>query len=209
MTWEQLIARRRRPIRLYAGDVPHGRRGVVGLSLHRSDRRHIVHDVSTAIMPLPDAFVDSYQSEDVFEHIAYHRLRAVIDEIHRVLRPGGLFRLSMPDYRCDVLQARSRRNVAGRIVFDPGGGGSYRDGHVLGGGHVWFPRLESVRSLVRRTRFSTHGTIRFLHYYTRAGRPVTHAIDYSRGHVARTPDHDGRVQRPYRPMSIVVDLVKN
>ena len=37
---------------------------------------------------------------------------------------------------------------------------------------------------------------------------VTHKIDYSKGHIHRTPDTDQRVQNPYRPMSIVVDCYK-
>jgi SAM-dependent methyltransferase len=208
VTWAQLLARTRRPVRLYAGDIPPWHRGVVGLSLHRSDRRHIQHDIATAAMPLPDDFANSYQAEDVFEHIAYESLPAVIDEIHRVLQPGGLFRLSVPDYRCDVLIARSRHDAKGRIVFDPGGGGAYVRGRVVGGGHVWFPRYESVRALVQRTRFATAGKIAFLHYYDEHGTPVTNPIDYSHGFVGRTPDNDDRVRSPYRPMSIVVDLTK-
>ncbi len=33
-------------------------------------------------------------------------------------------------------------------------------------------------------------------------------IDYSKGYIYRTPDHDSRVKNPYRPMSIVVDCHK-
>ena len=40
------------------------------------------------------------------------------------------------------------------------------------------------------------------------GKGVTHPIDYSIGHVMRTPDHDERVKNPYRPMSLVVDCIK-
>jgi hypothetical protein len=50
--------------------------------------------------------------------------------------------------------------------------------------------------------------IRFYHYYNEVGEPVTTPIDYSIGHVMRTPDHDERVREAYRPMSIVVDCIK-
>lgn len=204
MTWEELCT----PIRLYAGDIPSWQHGVVGLSVHRSDQDHIRHDIATVGIPLPDNSVRSYQSEDVFEHIDYMKLPAVIDEIFRVLEPGGLLRMSIPDYRCDVLVARSLRKADGDIVFDPYGGGAYTIEGVIGGGHLWFPRIESMRALLARTRFTSEGTIDFLHYYEEDGRPVTRTIDYTKGYVERTPDHDHRVQHPYRPMSMVIDLRK-
>ena len=37
---------------------------------------------------------------------------------------------------------------------------------------------------------------------------ITKPIDYSKGLVRRTPDYDARVKHPYRPMSIVADLIK-
>ena len=45
-------------------------------------------------------------------------------------------------------------------------------------------------------------------YYDENGNSVTKKIDYSKGYVIRTPDHDKRVQNPYRAMSLVVDLYK-
>lgn len=201
------IAGRER-IDLYAGDVPnlpeYADKGLVGLSLTASDRRHIRHDITTPY-PLADGTVDSYQAEDVFEHIEYEKLVDVIDEIHRVLKPGGCFRLSVPDYRCDILRNRSLYDVSGNIAFDPVGGGAFRDGRVVDGGHVWFPTYEQVKQLIERSKFDD---FRFYHYYDENGRSVTDEIDYSRGYVMRTPDHDDRVRNPYRAMSIVVDMFK-
>ena len=197
----------RDPLCLYAGDVPEAREygKFVGLSLWHHDARHIKHDI-TVPMPLPDGCVDVYQAEDVFEHIDIASLPGVVSEIHRVLKPGGVFRLAVPDYRCDVLAGRSVRDGNGRIVFDPGGGGRFEDGKVVGGGHLWFPTYESVNDLLRNSPFRD---IRFLHYYDEAARSVLREIDYSIGHVSRTPDNDDRVKSPRRPMSIVVDLVKD
>lgn len=203
-SFEQLLTQER--IYLYAGDLPENTHydKYVGLSVSRSDQRHIRHDV-TAKFPLPDACVDVYQSEDVFEHIEPTLLPAVINEIYRLLKPDGTFRLSVPDYRCDVLEARTLKNEHGEFVFDPGGGGSYKDGKVVSGGHVWFPRYESVKAIIDATRFTN---VTFYHYYEPSGRPVTRPIDYSLGYVMRTPDHDSRVRDPYRPMSIVLDCRK-
>jgi SAM-dependent methyltransferase len=202
-------------VSLYAGDIPdlpeYRSRPKVGLSLKRDDNWHIRHDITEPI-PLPDGIADSYQSEDVFEHIEYSKLPFVIAEARRILKPGGLFRLSVPDYRCDVLRDRSLKDSAGNIVFDPLGGGAYRrrrwffgEKQVVRGGHIWFPNYETVAALLQDVGFSS---IEFLHYYDENGAPHTEPIDYTRGYVQRTPDNDRRVSNPFRPMSIVVDCLK-
>lgn len=191
-------------IKLYAGDISdiQHHSDVIGLSLTNNDERHIKHDI-THPMPLSDNSVDSYQAEDVFEHIPYDRLVSVVNEIFRVLKLGGIFRLSVPDYGCDVLRERSVKNTFGEIVFDPGGGGTKENP-----GHVWFPRIDTIRNLIERTEFGRHGTVNYLHYYRMDDSFVAKSVDYSKGHVDRTPDFDERVKSPYRPMSMIIDLVK-
>jgi len=202
-------------INLYAGDIPdmpeYRSTQKVGLSLKRNDEWHIRHDL-TEPLPIPDGTVDSYQSEDVFEHIEYSELSFVISEVSRVLKEKGLFRLSLPDYRCDVLSDRSVKNSEGSIMFDPLGGGAYRrrmlifgEKKVVRGGHVWFPTYEKVAELLKVAGFSS---IEFLHYYDENGTPHTRSIDYAKGYIQRTPDNDHRVSNPFRPMSIVVDCLK-
>lgn len=199
------------PVCLYAGNLGEKTLSTglpfVGLSLSSIDAHHIRHDMMWDL-PVPDNSVDIFQSEDVFEHIDYEELPRIINEIHRVLKPDGLFRLSLPDYRCDLLDQRTKKDSQGNMVFDPDGGGHYENGRVIGGGHVWFPIFENVESLLKNSLFGSDGEFRFLHYYRPDGSFELHSIDYSRGHVDRTPDHDPRVSRPRRPMSIVVDCVK-
>lgn len=210
---------------LYAGTMPVDRRAkipFVGLMLQ--DRgsvpaHHIQHDITQPMSELPDNCVDIYQAEDVMEHIEYDNLPATIDEIYRVLKPGGLFRMSVPDYRCDVLYERTQKDSKGNLIFDASGGGRYdaTNKRVVGGGHVWFPVYENTVAMLHRTKFSN---IKVLHAYTSArhesnksnelgvDRFVCDPIDYSKGYISRTPDHDKRVQSPRRPMSLVVDLIK-
>lgn len=193
-------------IHLYAGDISPIEKypGYIGLSLTTSDDHHIKHDI-TQPYPIEDMAIDRYQSEDVFEHIEYVQLPSVINEIHRVLKINGLFRLSLPDYRCDILYERTQKNEKGDLLFDPGGGGYFVDNKVVEGGHVWFPTYRMVKNLLKSTKFTN---ITFLHYYDEDGRGITNKIDYTKGFVKRTPDNDNRVKYPYRPMSIVVDCVK-
>ncbi len=202
LQWEDL--KNISSIKLYAGDIPEKEeyKNLIGLSIEKKDYRHIFHDV-THPFPLPDNSVDSFQAEDVFEHIAYEMLPAVLDEIYRVLKPGATFRLSIPDYGCDVLIERSIKDESGKIIFDPAGGGT-----IENPGHVWFPDISNVKALLDKTAFAGSGKINFLHHYNTDGTFVLKDIDYSKGFVMRNPDNDGRVQNPRRPMSLIVDLVK-
>ena len=180
----------------------------IGLQLQECNNYNIQHNVLNK-MDLYNNSVDIYQSEDVFEHIEYNELCNVINEIYRVLKPGGLFRFSMPDYRCDVLYNRSEKNEKNEIIFDPNGGGNYdyENKKVINGGHVWFPRYKTVKLLLDKTNFERN-KINFLHYYDENNNSITKIIDYSKGYIHRTPDHDNRVNNPYRPMSIVIDCYK-
>jgi predicted SAM-dependent methyltransferase len=192
---------------LYAGDIPENKNyNKIGLSITRNDSDHIKHDI-TKIHDIDDNSVDIYQAEDVFEHIEYDKLEPVIMEIHRILKPGGLFRLSVPDYRCDILSNRSVKSGDGTILFDPGGEGTFLEstGQVINGGHVWFPVYEKVKELVEKAPFAK---IDFLQYYDEKGVARCNKIDYNKGYIQRTPDHDARVKNPYRPLSIVVDCYK-
>ena len=179
----------------------------IGLTIGQADSRNIAHDIRLP-MPIPDQSIAIYQAEDVFEHVPYPDIPAILEDIYRALRSGGLFRLSVPDYRCDVLRGRSVTNDAGDIVFDPGGGGRFEGGRVVDGGHIWFPTIETVRSLFENSSFAHRGRVDYLHYTAPDGASVLKPIDYALGFVKRTPDNDPRVANPRRAMSIVVDAWK-
>lgn len=171
--------------------------------------RNIDFDVTKSI-PLPDNYIDLYQAEDVFEHIDYSLLSAVINEIYRVLKPGGRFRLSVPDYRFDMYRDRSVRDQLGNIIFDPLGGGRLDGDKVVEGGHLWFPLFENVSSLFECTGFvGGGGAVNFLQYNAPDGRAVMEPIDSTNGFVQRSAATDRRVASNPRPVSIVVDAVKH
>ncbi len=204
MSFDQLS--KAESIHLYAGDVPYNKeyKQKIGLSLHQSNYNHIKHNVIQPFQ-VSDNSVDSFQSEDVFEHIDYEKLVGVFNEIYRVLKPGGIFRLSLPDYRNEMLYNRSVKDENGNIVFDAGGGGVYENGQIKNGGHLWFPVYESVKALIDNSNFSNY---QFYHFYNELGDGIVNEIDYKIGFVKRTPDHDIRYLNTNLPLSIVVDCIK-
>lgn len=180
----------------------------IGLSLSINNKRHIQHDI-TKPFPIGDNTISYFQSEDVLEHIEYSKLIPVLNEIHRVLKPNGVFRLSVPDYRYDILVNRSVKDENDTILFDPVGGGRYNKttNSITGGGHVWFPLIENVRPLFDGSNFKKEA-VDYLHYYDVDGTPVLNDIDYSKMFIMRTPDHEMRATNPRRPSSMVIDATK-
>jgi SAM-dependent methyltransferase len=197
--------------KLYAGKL---RRALPQFATHfgvtpfYASTRNIKHDLVEPF-PIPDGSVDTFQSEDVFEHIELAKMVLIFNEIYRVLSPAGLFRLSLPDYHLDLNVERSRKDSDGKIVFDPGGGGQFVDGRIIGGGHVWFPTIEIVRDLFRDSLFGAGGVVKFLQYNNGDGTFERQSVDYSLGYINRTPDHDDRASNSLRPISIVVDAFKS
>lgn len=192
-------------IKLYAGDICHDKHRaepfLYGLSISKADDKHIFHDITNPY-PLPDNSIFSYQAEDVLEHIEYSKLKIVIDEIYRILKVGGLFRISLPDYYSPYLKEICMKNKNGDILFDPTGGGGYGKDGVLNGGHVWFPNYKKVEELLCSTKFSKYN---FLCYYTENEKLVRKEIDLSKGYIARIPEVDDRNKPVY---SIVIDCYK-
>jgi SAM-dependent methyltransferase len=209
-SWQAVQSGRVR--KLYAGRLSRSEPqfgSFLGLTPYAPSRQNICHDLESPF-PLESNSVEVFQSQDVFEHIACEKLPDIINEIYRALKPGGLFRLSLPDYRADVYRDRTLKDDSGSLIFDPGGGGAFVDGRVVGGGHLWFPDHEKVQALFAVSAFSEdpQARVNYLHFNGADGRGVLQPIDYSKGYIRRTPDHDNRVAGSGQALSIVVDAVK-
>lgn len=190
---------------LYAGDIADNvhmsNPDLYGLSIVKADSKHILHDITNQY-PLPDNCISSYQAEDVLEHIEFAKLVDVINEIYRILKIDGLFRICLPDYYSAYLRDISMKDDAGNIIFDPTGGGSYGANGVENLGHIWFPTYLLVQNLLEQTKFDK---MDFLCYHTEQGELVKKEIDLSKGYIKRIPKC-GEENRPV--YSIVVDCYK-
>ena len=58
----------------------------------------VITDVSLTALPWPDASVEEILAEHVLEHLSFEEEAAVWPEIARVLRPGGVLMMEVPDF---------------------------------------------------------------------------------------------------------------
>lgn len=83
------------------------------------DPRSEVYVDITRPLPFPDNSVQSVFLEEVIEHIPLKEGRALLLEIHRILSPGGLVRITTPDltYVCRKLLERPHETQEINDIF--------------------------------------------------------------------------------------------
>jgi hypothetical protein len=186
----------------------------VGLALSKLYGKDILHDIRTAL-PFHDNSVIGFQSQDVFEHIAYEKVPFILDEIFRCLRPGGPFRLSLPDYNSPLLKSRSVYDHGGNLLCDLAVGGTV-NGNMNGGlnvsftqdgnAHLWFPTYSNVLHLIISSQIRKCSSILIQQTWIDSNTYVCKQFDQTIMPVTRTPPADMRADG--KPISIVIDFVK-
>jgi hypothetical protein len=187
----------------------------IGLAINPQHEREIRHNALHKL-PFSDGTISKIQSQDVFEHLPYGLLIGVLNDIYRVLRADGVFRLSVPDYRSDLLKRRSIYNQAGEVIGDIMMGAmpiyDSMAGTVAvnfgrdGNSHLWFPKYESVLHLIVGSDLRLCKSIRFYQYYRSDSDYVCDPFPENEMHVSRAHPFDERSKG--RPISIIVDFVK-
>lgn len=187
----------------------------LGLALSPAHDRDLQQDLYQPL-PIPDDAVRKIQAQDVLEHLDPERIPPLLDEVFRVLAPGGRFRLSVPDYRSPVQRQRSVFDENGDVLADLMVGGSVAYDTTSGqrvvsfdhGGdaHVWFPTIDSVLDLVERSTMSRCAQIVPYHFFSSLEEFVCEPYPDEEMMVLRAPPLDDRAGG--RPVSVVVDFIK-
>jgi len=100
--------------------------GAVGMDVNPRSAADVIHDLDDVPYPFPDNQFDEVIGRHVIEHV--RDPMAVVTELHRITRPGGLVKLvaphwTNPDFATDLthrnhLNSYSFRNlIEGREVF--------------------------------------------------------------------------------------------
>jgi predicted SAM-dependent methyltransferase len=85
-----------RDLRVNIGCGPNALAGWINLDAARGERIDVVWDLRRG-MPFADGSCAAVFGEHVIEHVLESTGRALLSELHRVLRPGGVLRLATPD----------------------------------------------------------------------------------------------------------------
>ena len=189
----------------------------VGLPLLRRHYREISCDLNRRL-PLPDCCADAFQSQDVLEHLEPEKVVNCLNEVYRVLKKEGLFRLSLPDYNSPPMQKRSVYNYKGEILGDVALGDKILvdgfDSEVYsinssspGDAHLWFPTYELVNKYIMHSHFANALSCNWLHANIKYGKPILKKIpNINTFYVSRCPPNDMRADG--LPVSLIVDLIK-
>lgn len=128
-------------------------------------------DIVTGL-PVADETVQGVYASHVLEHLSYADFWSALDHTFRMLRPGGIFRLIVPD-----LQARAERYLHDTALPDASAwfmraSGLGREGSVRGMGprlrqmfgrsaHLWMWDEQSLANALRKTGFTGIRRCRF------------------------------------------------
>lgn len=82
---------------IHLGCGPINAQGFINIDLKPYSHIHYIQDVETLSM-FPDESADLIYASHVLEHISHSKLSEVLKEWHRVLKRGGILRLSVPDF---------------------------------------------------------------------------------------------------------------
>lgn len=189
---------------LYAGDITDSvhmeNEDLFGLSITQNDDKHIAHDV-TKPYPLPDNCINAFEAECVFELIGEDNVVSALDEIYRILKPGSMMRLTVPDYYSPFLKNRAMTDHEGNIIYDAGETYSIKYGKDgLVGGSIWYTNFDVVKEKIDETKFNK---VDWLCYHTADGELHKKEIDMSKGYINRVANGSSKDE-----YCIVVDLYK-
>jgi SAM-dependent methyltransferase len=144
---------------------------LVGRFMTKNTRRFPMNAMPGDIakgLPLPDGSADGIYASHVLEHLSRRDFFAALDNTHRLLRPGGVFRLIVPD-----LEFRARRYVAdldaGRIdandrllrsgslgLETPPAGLVNLAAYAFGGSkHLWMWDWPSIKAALEQAGFAS------------------------------------------------------
>jgi len=177
MDWSEVLTKDPIYLNLGGGSNCHPRDGYqkyISIDINPPpEGRAVKHDLKDPI-PLPDSSVTRILSEDFLEHIKVEEIEALLVECFRLLKPGGMMRIGVPDYN----------NPKDYPYLKKGGDPRFP-------GHITLTNYKLMKKIVEESPFPRY---EFYHYWD-DGMFICKKIDYSFGMIRRTPDNDPRCRR--------------
>lgn len=74
--------------------------GWINLDMHPREGVHVVHDMAVMPMPFEDEEFDFIKAWHILEHLDSDHFIAAMKELHRILKPGGVLSIKVPEASC-------------------------------------------------------------------------------------------------------------
>ncbi len=71
--------------------------GMIGIDINPRSDADIVHDLNRFPYPFEDSTFDEIHADNTVEHLEH--ISSVMEELHRISRPGALIRITVPYFR--------------------------------------------------------------------------------------------------------------
>ena len=82
------------------GSGPHPKPDAnIYMDIHQWGNVHCVHDLTVTPYPLESEYFTKAYMGDVIEHISIFDIDNVLKEVYRIIKPGGVFEVTVPDAR--------------------------------------------------------------------------------------------------------------
>lgn len=98
------------------------REGAIGIDIHPNTDADIIHDLNIFPYPFETSCFDEVYADNVIEHL--DNVVNVVDELHRIIKPGGLLVVKVPYFRSRyAYMAPDHKHfftVESFTYFDPG-----------------------------------------------------------------------------------------
>ncbi len=141
---------------LNVGCGPNPHPDFINLDYHWGSGVDICWDITKKKYPLEDDSLDAIYTEHCLEHISFDAFRKNIGEFYRMLRPGGVLRLIMPDGEV-YLDIYQRRKLGENVKMP------HEEGYISpmaringifrGHGHQFIYDFDTVRKILEDAGF--------------------------------------------------------
>jgi len=80
------------------------REGWVNIDIRKEVKPDLVLDLERECLPYEDNSVDEIMAKDVLEHFSWRRIEGILQDWHRVLKPGGKLFIQTPNLNSIIIK---------------------------------------------------------------------------------------------------------
>lgn len=148
-------------LKLHLGCGPHIKQGWLNYDIEPG-KGGLRHDLRRGI-PQPDKSADFVYHEHFLEHLTQAEGLAFLKECHRVLKPGGVMRIVMPDLRALAFAYVGQEQIFLPGVWEPKTPAQMLNEGMREWGHKFLYDFDELELALIEAGFDAHGVLPVAH----------------------------------------------